>query len=77
MAEDNRKRWDSWKPIQSNCYAGYGVVDSLGNKLLNRTGAVGCSVCPDGTSEGSWQVGIQSLRAVAISCKGFDSMVIH
>ena len=37
MAKDNRERWNSWIPVQTACYAGYGVVDSLGKHLLNRT----------------------------------------
>ena len=44
-----RARWEAWKPIETNCYAGFGVVDAAGEYLSSRTGAVGCGLCPAGT----------------------------
>ena len=46
----NRARWEAWKPIETNCYAGFGMIDADGNFLANRTGAVGCGLCQAGTA---------------------------
>ncbi|CAJ1337595.1 unnamed protein product [Effrenium voratum] len=46
--KENPAIWRSWVPIDTNCGAGFGVVDGHGAFLGNRTGAAKCGLCPAG-----------------------------
>ncbi|CAK8991648.1 unnamed protein product, partial [Durusdinium trenchii] len=47
---DNRARWSAWKPVETSCYEGFGLVDASGSFVSNRTTAVGCGLCQAGTA---------------------------
>eukprot|EP00434_Breviolum_minutum_P005675 symbB.v1.2.004999.t1/scaffold288.1/size478366/29 len=48
--QNNKERWDKWKPVETNCDPGFGMVDAQGSFVANRTGAVNCGLCPAGTA---------------------------
>ncbi|CAK9003674.1 unnamed protein product [Durusdinium trenchii] len=47
---DNRARWSSWTPPKTDCYEGFGLVDTSGAFVSNRASAVGCGLCQAGTA---------------------------
>eukprot|EP00913_Durusdinium_trenchii_P007963 g7469.t1 len=34
---DHRARWSAWKPVETSCYEGFGLVDAFGGFVSNRT----------------------------------------
>ncbi|CAK9091670.1 Ephrin_rec_like domain-containing protein [Durusdinium trenchii] len=46
--KENRQRWMAWIPVSSNCFLGFGMVDSTGTFLTSRSTATDCEVCPPG-----------------------------
>ena len=48
--QSNKERWAKWKPVETNCDPGFGMVDAQGSFVANRTGAVNCGLCPAGTA---------------------------
>ncbi|CAJ1426687.1 unnamed protein product [Effrenium voratum] len=48
MMKDNRDKWESWVPIDTACFEGFGLIDGQGAFLDNRTDAAGCGLCPAG-----------------------------
>eukprot|EP00439_Symbiodinium_sp_Y106_P032155 s4992_g3.t2 len=55
----NSAVWMAWLPNETACTAGKGLVNSLGELVVDRSLAVSCQVCPVGTSsmeQGSTQV---------------------
>ena len=48
--QNNKERWAKWKPVETNCDPGFGMVDAQGSFVANRTGAVNCGLCPAGTA---------------------------
>lgn len=41
--------WIEWLPSETRCVEGQGIVDTLGELVLDEADAVACSVCPVGT----------------------------
>ncbi|CAJ1371271.1 unnamed protein product [Effrenium voratum] len=44
----NQERWRSWMPIDTACFAGFGLVDAQGAFVDNRTSASRCGLCAAG-----------------------------
>ena len=47
--ENQRDLWSKWIPVDTNCFVGYGLVDSAGTYVDTRGAAVRCEICPAGT----------------------------
>ena len=45
-----RSRWLAWKPVETACYEGFGMVDASGSFVSDRANAVGCGLCQAGTA---------------------------
>ena len=48
--QNNKERWEGWKPVETNCDEGFGMIDGQGNFVATRTNAVGCGLCLAGTA---------------------------
>lgn len=46
--ENRRDLWSKWIPVDTNCFVGYGLVDSEGVFVDARDTAVRCEICPAG-----------------------------
>ena len=38
--QNNKQRWEGWKPVETNCDEGFGMIDGQGNFVATRTNAV-------------------------------------
>eukprot|EP00439_Symbiodinium_sp_Y106_P044569 s4027_g5.t1 len=45
----NRRKWEHWIPVNTNCLPGFGFADAEGIAVSTREEATGCSLCPSGT----------------------------
>ena len=48
--QNNKERWGKWKPVETNCDEGFGMIDGQGNFVDNRSIAVRCGLCLAGTA---------------------------
>lgn len=48
-AKSNREVWEPWLPIETNCFAGFGLVNRQDEPVDSRDEAVRCRICPAGT----------------------------
>ncbi|CAK8993410.1 unnamed protein product [Durusdinium trenchii] len=48
--KENRDRWMKWKPVETACYEGFGLVDASGAFVSSRADAVGCGLCQAGSA---------------------------
>ncbi|CAJ1447546.1 unnamed protein product [Effrenium voratum] len=46
--KENREKWQSWVPIKTACFEGFGLIDAQGGFVDNRTLATECGLCPAG-----------------------------
>eukprot|EP00439_Symbiodinium_sp_Y106_P025847 s6778_g3.t1 len=63
--------WMSWLPNKTSCAAGWGLVNSSGHWVLDRSLAVGCQACPAETRSVE-----QGSTRVCLRCVGGDSIYI-
>ncbi|CAK8995298.1 unnamed protein product [Durusdinium trenchii] len=48
--KENRDRWTKWKPVETSCYEGFGLIDASGSFVTTRAEAVGCGLCQAGSA---------------------------
>ena len=48
--QNNKERWGKWKPVETNCDEGFGMIDGQGSFVATRSSAVGCGLCLAGTA---------------------------
>ena len=46
--KEHQDVWERWLPVETNCLKGFGMINPDKEFLANRTGAVGCGLCPAG-----------------------------